>query len=71
MTKDEFDAMRKEPSPAGLPAAEVRSVEREVLRIITPHLPRCCELLIHGVQSGNVEAAMALAELWRWARSER
>jgi hypothetical protein len=64
MTKEEFDIMKREPSPAATPP-DPRS---EVLQIITPHLPRAAEILVRAVQNGAVQAAMALIELWRWAR---
>jgi hypothetical protein len=53
---------------AASPADTRADVQAAVQKIILPHLARVSEVLVRAVQNGNIEAAMALVELWRWAR---
>jgi hypothetical protein len=74
MTKEEFDTLkanRPDSGPTASPAAELQSLERQVLRIIAPHLPRLAELFVQASQNGDLEAAMGLLKLWCWASGER
>jgi hypothetical protein len=72
MTSEEFQALKaNRPDPGPSPAAELQSLERQVLRIIAPHLPRLAELFVQASQNGDLEAAMGLLKLWCWASGER
>jgi hypothetical protein len=65
VTKEEFDTLKREPTPAATSPTDPRA---DVLRIIVPHLPRVCELLVKAAQGGDMQAAVELVQLWRWAR---
>lgn len=72
MTTEEFNALRRETPPAATSSTPGKGgtadLRAALLNTIVPHLPRCAELLIRAVQSGDVQAATTLVELWRWAR---
>ena len=72
MTKEEFDELKRpRESTLGnsyIPSAD--TIRGEVLKLITPHLPKAVALLGQAVDGGDVKAAMMLAELWAWAREK-
>ena len=73
MTKEEFDELKRprEPSLGNPHTPSADTIRGEVLRLITPHLPKAVALLGQAVDAGDVKAAMMLTELWCWARERR